>query len=121
MKQMAKETLQKNMHHHNTMETISKAYLSNQECSVKDATYHILLLSLAVNFFDTNSQEERSQIFLSVKNLNELPEGSLFLFKKKKIDRYIERPSATLSNGKYSVLNNYCYVEFLVYYKFESK
>ena len=46
---------------------------------------------------------------------------AFFFSRKKKIDRYIERPSATLSNGKYSVLNNYCYVEFLVYYKFESK
>ena len=42
MKQVAKEAFENNMHHHDTMETIAKAYLSNQECSVQEAVYHIL-------------------------------------------------------------------------------
>ena len=32
IKQAAKEALENNMHHHDTMKTISKAYLSNREC-----------------------------------------------------------------------------------------
>ena len=41
MKQAAKEAFEKNMHHHDTMKTIAKAYLSNRECSVQEAVYHI--------------------------------------------------------------------------------
>ena len=34
MKHAAKETFEKNMHHHDTMKTFAKSYLSNRECSV---------------------------------------------------------------------------------------
>ena len=33
----------------------------------------------------------------------------------------MERPSATFCSGKYSVLNDFCYAEFLTYYTFERK
>ena len=33
----------------------------------------------------------------------------------------MERPSATYWNGKYSLLDNLCYAEFLAYYTFENK
>ena len=42
MKQAAKEVFEDNMHHHDTMKAIAKAYLSNCECSVQEAVYHIL-------------------------------------------------------------------------------
>ena len=42
MKQAAKEAFENNMHHCDTMETIAKTYLCNQECSVQEAVYHIL-------------------------------------------------------------------------------
>ena len=42
MKQAAKEDFENNMHHHGTMKTIAKAHLSNHECSVQEAVYHIL-------------------------------------------------------------------------------
>ena len=42
MKQTAKEAFENNIHHHDTMKAIAKAYLMNQECSVKDSVYHIL-------------------------------------------------------------------------------
>ena len=43
MKQAAKEAFENNIHHHHdTMKTIAKAYLSNRECSVLEAVYHIL-------------------------------------------------------------------------------
>ena len=37
-----KESFENNMHHQYTMKTIAKAYLSNQEFSVKETIYHIL-------------------------------------------------------------------------------
>ena len=53
------------MHHHDTMKTIAKAYLSNQECSEQDAVYHILqelklrITFLAVYFVNANPLKER--------------------------------------------------------------
>ena len=32
------------------------------------------------------------------------------------IDRYIDRPSSSFNGGRYSVLDNFCYAEFLRYY-----
>ena len=42
MKQVAKEAFENNMHHHDTMKTIAKAYVSNREYSVQEAVYYIL-------------------------------------------------------------------------------
>ena len=36
MKKAAKKGFENNMHHHDTIETIAKAYLSNPECSVQE-------------------------------------------------------------------------------------
>ena len=41
-------------------------------------------------------------------------------FKKSIIKPYIERPSWTFCNGKYNVLNYFCYAEFLAYYTREN-
>ena len=37
------------------------------------------------------------------------------------MDRYIEKPSATFCNRKYSVLNDFCNAELLAYYTLENK
>ena len=42
MKQAVKEAFKNNMHHHETIKAITRAYLSNRECSVLRAVYHIL-------------------------------------------------------------------------------
>ena len=42
MKQAAKKPFENNMDHHDNMKTISKAYLSNRDCSVQEPVYHIL-------------------------------------------------------------------------------
>ena len=82
MKQTAKEIFEHNMHHHDTMKTISKAYLSNRECSVNEAVYYILSklklmrIFLAVYFVNTNPVEEKVQVLLSEKELRELPDES---------------------------------------------
>ena len=53
------------MHHHDSIKTIAKAYLTNRECSVQEAIYHILPeLKLrgiipTVHFVNTNLPEER--------------------------------------------------------------
>ena len=75
MKQAAKEAFENNMHHYDTMKTIAKAHLSNQECSVQQAVYHILpelklrKIFLAVYFVNANLPEERVKVLHSEKNL----------------------------------------------------
>ena len=76
---------------------------------------------LAVYYVNTNLPEERVQLLLSEKEFSELPDDSLNIFKKSNIYRYVERPSATFCNGKYSTLNNFCYAKFLAYYTLENK
>ena len=107
------------MHDHDTMKTIARAYLSNRECSVQDAVYHILpelklrRIFPAVYFVNTNLPEERIQVLLPEKELSKLPDNSPNNFKRSNIDRYMEKPSVTCCNGKHSVLNHFCYAEFL--------
>ena len=72
-------------------------------------------------FLNTNLPEERVKILLPGKELCKLPGDGQNVFKRSNINRYIERPSATLCNGKYSVLNNFCYAEFLAYYPLGNK
>ena len=82
MKQAAKEAFENNMHNHDIMKTVAKAYLSNRECSVHEAMYHILpelklrRIFPAVYFVNTNSPEERVQVLRSEKELSELPHNS---------------------------------------------
>ena len=115
------------MHNQDTMKTIAKAYLSNWEYSVQEVVYHILpelklrRIFPAVYFVNTNLPEERVRVLLSKKELSELPDDSSNIFKKSNFDRYVERPNATFCNGKYSVLDYFCFVEFLAYYTLEIK
>ena len=89
--------------------------------------YHILLelkqrrIFPAVYFVNTNLPEGGVQVLLSEKELSKLPDNSPNIFKKSNINHYMERPSATFCNGKYSILDNFCYAEFLAYYTFENK
>ena len=77
------------------MRTISGSYLSKLECSVQKAVNQILpelklrRVFLAVHFVNINVQKERTQVLLSKKELNELPNDSKNIFIKSNIDRYI--------------------------------
>ena len=108
-----KKVFENNMHHHDAMKTIAKAYLSNRECSVRETVYHILPeLKLRrifpdVYFVNTNPLGEGVQVLLSEKELGELQDESPDIFKKPNIDRYMERPSATFCNGKCSILEEF--------------
>ena len=126
MKQAPKEAFENNMHHHDTMKAIVKAYLSSQQCYVQEAVYHILpelkprRIFLAVYFVNTNPLEERVQVLLSEKELKEQRDDGQNIFKKSNIDCYMERPIVPFCNGKYSILDDFCYAEFLQYYTLEN-
>ena len=74
MKQAAKEAFENNMHHHDAMKTIVKAYLISRECSAQEAVYHILpelklrRIFPAVYFYTNIPEEELKNYFLK-KNL----------------------------------------------------
>ena len=127
MKQAAKEAFENHMHNQDTMKTIAKACLSNWEYSVQEVVYYILpelklrRIFPAVYFVNTNLPEETVWVLLSKKELSELPDDSSNIFKKSNFDRYVERPNATFCNGKYSVLDYFCFAEFLAYYTLEIK
>ena len=110
IKQAAKEAFKNNMHHHDAMRTIARAYLSNRVRSVQEAVYHISpelklrRIFPVVHFVNTNILVERVQLLLSEKRLSELPDNRRNIFKRSNIDCYMESPSATFCNGKYSVL-----------------
>ena len=100
--------------------------LSNCECSVQEVVYHILpelrlrRIFPAVCFVNTNPLEERVQILLSEKERRGLPDDSPNIFKKLNIDRYLERPSPTSCNGKYSTLVDFCFAWFWKNYTLEN-
>ena len=118
MKQAAKEAFEGNMHHYDTVKTVAKAYLSNRECSVQEVVFHLqpeLKLKRifpAVYFINTNPPEERVQALLSEKELSELPDNSLNIFRKCNIDLYMERPSVTFCNGRCSILDDFVTQKF---------
>ena len=72
-------------------------------------------------FVNKNLPDERVEILLSDKELNKLPENSPNVLKKSNINLYVERPGATFYNGKYSVLNDFCYAKILACYTRKNK
>lgn len=64
---------------------------------------------------------KRFRVCKSEEELSELPENSTDIFQKNNLDRYLDRPNAAFKNGRYRVLNNMCYAEFLAYYVLETK
>ena len=60
---------------------------------------------LTMYIVNPNLSEERVRVLPSKKELSELPDDSSNIFKKSNIERYAERPSATVCNGKYIVLS----------------
>ena len=109
------------------MKPIAKSYLSNRECSVQEVVNYILLefklrrIFSAAYFVNTNPPEEIVQVLLSGKELRKLATHNPNILKKSNIDRYIERSGATFCNEKYSMLDGFCYAEYLRYYTLENK
>ena len=60
--------------------------------------------------------EKRFRIFLSENEIMDLPEYSKGIFKQNMIDRYIDCPNISSFGGKYSIIDSFCYAEFLRFY-----
>ena len=72
MKEADKEAFENNMHHHDTMKTIFRAYLSSRDCSVLEVVYHILpelklrRKFLAVHIANINLPDKRVQVLWKI-------------------------------------------------------
>ena len=91
----SQEVFEDSMDHHDTIETIAKAYLTNRECFFQEAVYHILpelklrRIIPAVYFVNNSLPEERIRVLLPEKELSKLPGNRPNIFKRSKIDRYM--------------------------------
>ena len=105
---LTKEAHENNMHHHDAMKTIAKAYLSSRKYLVQEAVYQNLpelklrRIFPAVYFVNTNLPEERVQVLLSEKKNSLNYQIIAQIFSRNQVDRYVERPIETFFNGKYS-------------------
>ena len=75
----------------------------------------------AAYFVNKNPPEEIVQVLLSGKELRKLATHNPNILKKSNIDRYIERSGGTFCSEKYSMLDGFCYAEYLRYYTLENK
>ena len=127
MKQALDEAKNNNCNKFEQMIQIARAYSSKRECSVQEAVYHVMpelwlrKTFPRIIFANSNLPENRYRICKSEEELSELPADSCDIFKHNMLDRYMDRPNETFKKGKYRVVNNICYAEFLSYYYLDTK
>ena len=61
-------------------------------------------------------QKIGKKVCVSEKEIKQLPESSIDIFKTNMLDRYKHRPSSKFEAGKYSVVNEMFFPEFLRFY-----
>ena len=109
------------------MKAISKAYSTKRECSIQEAVYHVMpelwlrKTFPGVIFSNSNLPEDRYRICHNEDKLKEMPEDSTDVFKRNMLDRYVDRPNLVYVGGKYSILDKFCYAEFLAHYYLPSR
>ena len=93
IKQGVNEAFESTIHHLDTIKIISKAYLSNQECSIQEAVYHILSelkirrTFLAVCFLTEIFQRKEFKYYFLKKNLANY-QGRAHIFSRNQIPKY---------------------------------
>ena len=86
---------------------------------MQEAVYHCLpelwlpKVFPGLIYANTNIPEKRFRVLQSQKEIGDLPDDT---FKRNMLDRYVDRPDESFCNGRYGVLNKFCYVEFLRFY-----
>ena len=105
-----------NKSHYEKMEAI--AYTLKRECSVQEAKYLVMpelclrKIFPKVIFLNTNLPEKRYKIFKQKNETDKLPDDSIDLFQRNMLDRYLDRPSESLKNGVYGVIDKLCFGSF---------
>ena len=92
MKQAAKEAMDNEFGHFDTMKNILQAYTSKHECSVRETVYHVLPeLHLRrffppVYFVNTNLPQEPSKLLRTEEELKNLPDNSTNIFQRNSLN-----------------------------------
>ena len=66
-----------------------------------------------VFFLNSNLPEKRYKIFKKKGEIDELPDDSTDLFQRNMINRCLDQPTRDSENGKYSIIDELCFAEFL--------
>ena len=108
----SQETFENNMHHHDTMKTIAKAYLSNREYSVPEPVCHILREFKLKRIF---------QLFILLTPIFQVNKFKYYFLKNNLVNYQIliviwkDQKQHSHSVMENSVLTDFCYAEFLAY------
>ena len=127
MQKAAEETRNSKLDFKERMKKLAVAFLSNRQCSLQEAVYQVMpelwlrKCFPRIVFANSNLPEKRYRICKSKEELAELPESSTEVFKRNSLDRYLDRPNLTFKEGKYSVLDNFCFADFVAYYVLNTK
>ena len=127
MKQAAKEAYESGHSAAEKMKSIAKAYRTNREMSVQEATAVILpqiwlrKTSPQVIFANSNLPDDRYRIFKTEEEILNMADDETNVFKRNMLDRYIDRPNSSFKNGKFAIIDSICYAEFLRNYTLDKK
>ena len=66
-----------------------------------------------VFFLNSNLPEKFYKIFKKKGKIDELPDDSTDLFQRNMLDRYLDQPTRGFENGKYNIIDQLCFAEFL--------
>ena len=126
MKQAAREAYESGKPVCEVMKSVARAYRTHREMSVQEAVT-IALPELwlrktcpTVAFANSNLPEKRYRICRSEAEILSMSANSKDLFKRNTLDRYIDRPDKIFRQGKYQLLDEMCYAEFLSNYSLEN-
>ena len=122
MKHAASEALESGKTLLEKMKSISNAYRTHREMSVQEAV-SIVLPEIwlrktfpVVMFANSNLPDKRYRVCRSEEEIANMPSDSTDIFKKNMLDRYMDRPNEAFNNGRYRIVDNMCFAEFLSNY-----
>jgi len=69
----------------------------------------------AVVFANSNIPEKRYRVCRAEEEIANLPPDSTDIFKRNMLDRYMDRPNSEFKNGKYHIVDQMCYSDFLFF------
>ena len=122
MSQAVKEAFEDKLDNYQQMKSVAQTHVNKRECSIQECVYQVLSgqwlrkTFSGVIFANSNIPEKRYRICREEKDISQLPEDSRDIFKRNMIDSYIDRSNLSFCGVKYSVLDSFCFAEFLQYY-----
>ena len=115
MKEAGKDGFSRGAPDYKKMKAIAKAYITKKKFSVQGAVY----LNMPELWFrktfpkvmslNSNLPECPYRIFRKKEELDEILNDSTDIFQSNMLDRYTDRPDSRFQNGKYAILEKFCF------------